>query len=706
MATILEGCPSEVKGQLPMEMGYVDYDIKKQMKAALPIPRRVRKRLLASRRWIVSFVEDKDLKDPLIQANLGEAVVLRVDPHMEMDPNVMKVLTWAASQGRISGVLGHLDHRNPLSVAKQVWVYALAEAGGGGMMPWAFFPKSQEEEDWSQMPVGGEEYPWFEDVSEYYGWERVSFDAAMFGYHRPWKISTATNIESFYWMDGRTAPATPSPIHRWGSPLQLSRLRTAMAGGRSILKLSAADRAIWAHHLACDHMPYRRDCATCLMAAGVGRAHKRCHQPAPFSLAIDIAGPFRTYGRSMSQVDESQLRYLLVGAYRIPRNLLNPKGPIKEELQGMDPPDDGDDPLAEIEEGGGLLSEPGESALEQEDGTEEEAWAEPAPVKDPDLQEHGGGPRDELEEELERLYDEQLSPEERAAEKPDDGMEEPGKKEEEKDELEEKVKELTKGLDLVTLYMVRPLLRRQGTHVLQAMKEMRNQLRRANLPLLQLHTDRAREFRTRSFKSWIADTGIYHTKTSGSEPAANGSGEQAVRWTKRMTRQLLITSKAEARDWPMAARHAADVHWHRHVPPNGTKRETIPAFGQTVWFKAKSYAARQEKVVDAPLPDLPPRWKKGFYRGRAPDVSGGHVLVREDGGLVIAKGVRQKVIQPEEEEGLLPELEAHVPAEEGIAPLRRRVKKTPGELPKDYDIRLEALKTKIQRKVPNRDDMV
>ena len=95
------------------------------------------------------------------------------------------------------------------------------------------------------------------------------------------------------------------------------------------------------------------------------------------------------------------------------------------------------------------------------------------------------------------------------------------------------------------------------------------------------------------------------------------------------------------------------------MPSTGRVEDKVKsAFGQVVWFKTKGYVGVKEKKADAAEnPDLPPRWKKGFYRGRAPDVPGGHIICRSDGGLVIAKGIRDRVIAPSPH--VLPELEAH-----------------------------------------------
>ena len=209
--------------------------------------------------------------------------------------------------------------------------------------------------------------------------------------------------------------------------------------------------------------------------------------------------------------------------------------------------------------------------------------------------------------------------------------------------------------------MVQPLLSRKGPEVLQAVQQFKVQLGRRRLPLHVVHSDRAKEFQTRAMKAWMADQGIHHSRSSGSEPAGNSTAELGVRWVKARTRALL--TDVHAKEWPLAAQHAAQKQWNEKLPPTGRIEDKIsPAFGQVVWFKAKAYVGKEEQKADeakAKNPDLPPRWKKGFYRGRALDVPNGHIIAREDGGLVIAKGVREKVVIPEEiEPPLLPELEA------------------------------------------------
>ncbi|CAE7842546.1 GIP [Symbiodinium microadriaticum] len=600
-----------------------DYDAWEAMKRVLPLPRRVRKRLYASDSWIVAFTRDKNRKDPIVKGNYGDATVLRVDQDMEGDPEVLRLVTWAIADGRVVSVVGTDDPVQPRSLALQTWVYVMAKTYGCGALHGGFLTTAVNNDDLAlnlamslQVVMGMHEVPlgYTNDGREWVGF---------------------TDMSEMRTLQGRVvsehaASHLPPELHQL-------RLRGTIAGVLEarlfwprISKLTATDRLMWANHLKNGHVPYRRDCATCLQAAGTGRAHKRVDRPQPFSLALDVAGPLKTKGRSMGLIDENKLKYMLVGAYRVPKDLLM-EGGVPEEEPGLDKLKE-NDPLEECEDY--------------------------APSEAEDL----FIPEEEFEPDL----------------PPPVPIPEPGEESTEpEDPLRKRIEELTTKVELATLYLMVPMRSRHTHDVLEAAQAMYNKLKRASLPVMQIHSDRAREFRARSFRRWTIDKGLFHSRTSGSEPAANGTAECAVKFFKRRARQLLITSSAEARDWPLAAQHAAELHWRAMMPPDGRPRDPLPAFGQEVWYKIKSYAGSKEKKIVGPLPDLPPRWRKASYRGVAPDVPGGHVLCRQDGGLVIAKGIRMDVVEPEKLD-LLPPVAAVVPAEEEIPPERRLRTKAKG----------------------------
>ena len=170
-------------------------------------------------------------------------------------------------------------------------------------------------------------------------------------------------------------------------------------------------------------------------------------------------------------------------------------------------------------------------------------------------------------------------------------------------------------------------------------------MKQSGLHVEVVHTDRAREFKAKAFREWVVDAKLRHTRTAGGDPAGNSSAELGIKWAKARVRALLMASGAQAKDWPMAIQHAASQLWSRAFPDSPWNNPPATAFGSEVWFRSKVYQGKKEKKHDA----ASMRWKKGWYRGPAADVKRGHLIVREDGGLTVAKSVKFDVFEPEKE---------------------------------------------------------
>ena len=154
------------------------------MKRALPLPRRVRKRLWISESWVIVFTRDKFNKDPIPQADYGDAVVLRVDSEMEKDPVALELIVWAIANGRVSAVIGTEEPQFPRSMACQAWLYVMAKVYGCGLMQAGFLTMTTDHEDLmlnlalplqvvmelNEVPLGrttdGREWMGFTDMSE------------------------------------------------------------------------------------------------------------------------------------------------------------------------------------------------------------------------------------------------------------------------------------------------------------------------------------------------------------------------------------------------------------------------------------------------------------------------------------------------------------------------------------------------------------
>ncbi|CAE7214179.1 RE1 [Symbiodinium sp. CCMP2456] len=346
--------------------------------------------------------------------------------------------------------------------------------------------------------------------------------------------------------------------------------------GVKVSKLTKEQKEAWKRHLQQDHQPYRADCSICINARATGYQHRRRLHPSMFTVAIDLAGPFKQKGRDMEHED---FRYLMVAAYRCPKAYMSSKG-ITDSDAEMYVPDEEE------------ISDEDPLALDDEVATKED--------------EH---PISEDEEE-----------------RPLQGPE----------TLDDVAERLTQPEEAATVYITRPLRRRTAAHVLQATKEIMIQLKQTGLHVSGIHSDRAREFKAKPFKEWTIDAGLRHTKTAGGDPTGNSTAELGIKWAKSRMRALLKSAGAPPRDWPMAAAHASAALWGKLFPDSPYFHPPATTFGNEVWFRAKNYMGTKERKHEA----AGTRWKKGYYKGPSMDVHRGHLISREDGGLTIAKSVK------------------------------------------------------------------
>ena len=121
-----------------------------------------------------------------------------------------------------------------------------------------------------------------------------------------------------------------------------------------------------------------------------------------------------------------------------------------------------------------------------------------------------------------------------------------------KDEAEDEFGEGNAGVPMDHLYFMRPLKGKSGKQVMQAIQEIILELRRENLPVVRIHSDRAHELRSVGLREWTLNNGILLTRTEGQSPQSNGTAERAVRYLKGQARKLLRTSGLSTAHWAPA----------------------------------------------------------------------------------------------------------------------------------------------------------
>jgi len=62
--------------------------------------------------------------------------------------------------------------------------------------------------------------------------------------------------------------------------------------GNGLKQDEKAAAAMWAAHYHAGHVPFRRDCAVCLEAAGRDRPRKAVPHPSAYTWSLDLMGPF------------------------------------------------------------------------------------------------------------------------------------------------------------------------------------------------------------------------------------------------------------------------------------------------------------------------------------------------------------------------------------------------------------------------------
>ena len=238
-------------------------------------------------------------------------------------------------------------HGDTAPVAKQLLVWNLAYLSRHQQFVGFFLEHPRDPQDYmnSENSQDLNEYPslWrttlWSSFKELFGMFSLSYDQGELGHRAKKPTTNGTNYTALLHLDGLQSkgrvmiPATllsSEEQARWAPGLKLALAR-AVIGPSALLegeggstqptarKLSATERELWRKHLECDHQPYRPDCSVCVNAQATGHQHRRVPHPTAFTLAVDLAGPFKHKGRDM---DFRDYKYLLVGAFRFPKAYL------------------------------------------------------------------------------------------------------------------------------------------------------------------------------------------------------------------------------------------------------------------------------------------------------------------------------------------------------------------------------------------------
>ena len=355
----------------------------------------------------------------------------------------------------------------------------------------------------------------------------------------------------------------------------------------------------WKRHVEMNHMPYRRDCALCVASMGRDRPRMRQKMPEPYTLGIDLAGPFI---EGKDQHERSKPKYFLIAVMTIP---MQGERPLVESLRRL-----GGDyeemvvPVPPVED------EPGEKA---EGKASEKAQC----LEDPEEEAKRKAEIEELVKELEMEMEKPAS-EEPSQEK--DPFEVQASRGDGKDEelSEAQVKELDQqnqqwkqyiahatNRPVQTLTQAFPILSRKATEVIKAAAQATARLRALGIPINRVHTDRAREFCGKEFKAWIRNRELFHTTTAGDEPASNARAENEIKVLKGRARVLMKTTQSNITRWPLALRFAAEERFRAQLKMCGVPTPAMIPFGTKALAKQKAWQNRTDGVAKWKDPMIP-----------------------------------------------------------------------------------------------------
>ena len=173
-------------------------------------------------------------------------------------------------------------------------------------------------------------WPEWRAVRDRWGLMEVSFDQGPMGHSRRKPTRLGTNIPRLAELqdirghgNGGDAALAENLTERikqsrdwsaWAPGLkQALAIAIREALNSPVHQVKRMDLEAWRRHLLNGHLPYNRECKSCVIAASRGKAHKRIPHAEAYTLSIDTAGPFMLADDQLGKG-----RFVLVGVYLAP----------------------------------------------------------------------------------------------------------------------------------------------------------------------------------------------------------------------------------------------------------------------------------------------------------------------------------------------------------------------------------------------------
>ncbi len=345
--------------------------------------------------------------------------------------------------------------------------------------------------------------------------------------------------------DNRAATARWVPWQEQQNQPHQDRLPSSSNVNPGLRALTPVDLHDWRQHVANEHQPARRDCSVCLQNMGRDRPHKRVTHPSSYCLNLDIAGPFKG---GMDQL-ETLPRYMAVGVFTVP---VKNGTPLAEKLRAF----------------GKKMDSKEDVELQ---GDPDLIWGEPEREDEIDPFSVVG---DDAEVPLSEAEIQQC--------------------EARNQEWKELIQDL-QDVQVCSLTLAAPLRSRHATEVQKVLPYFYCKLRAIGLPVVRAHTDRAKEFVSKSLAQWMRDHDVLHTTSSGDESQGSARAEGEIGYLKGRVRLLINASKSPPHYWPLALRHAAEARYRQQMSQFGVPLPRLIPFGTQAMAKFKRWHHVKDK---------------------------------------------------------------------------------------------------------------
>ena len=395
-----------------------------------------------------------------------------------------------------------------------------------------------------------------------FGWFEETFEQGSLGGKSPKPTTFGGSLKltvGEYKTGDRRHPErvkSSKELSRW-PPALMRMLATELM--KQVYKMDPKIKQLsWQEHIACGHIPYRRDCRVCQETNQQCAPHRKTRHVIGGVLSIDTAGPL------IGAYDQGggMARYFLVGAltWRVPKGLEKLKQPAQEPLEGDEPKIEDKEDVEEEALEDGIFGDLPPMGADNNQAPGGELAAElglgggdpvrlAAPPRSDDVAELGLGGGDPV-----RL----------AAPLPGEAAAELGLGGGDPVRLvappEEKGPEdLEETTEVRVFRLALPMITKTAREVSATAMEFVLRLRADGFHIGRIHCDRGHEFEG-AFKRWARSRGIYVTKTAGDDPQGNGRAEVAVKAIKSQIRRTLRQAGLDSAHWPWALRYVDELN--------------------------------------------------------------------------------------------------------------------------------------------------